>query len=648
MKYQVLARKYRPKSFTSMMGQEHVLKALTNALDTGRLHHAYLFSGTRGVGKTTVARVLARALNCEQGITAAPCGKCSSCSEIDEGRFVDLIEVDAASRTKVEDTRELLENVQYAPTRGRFKIYLIDEVHMLSGHSFNALLKTLEEPPPHVKFLLATTDPQKLPVTILSRCLQFNLKRLTIQQIEQQLRQVLDAEQLNYDTAALKPLAVAADGSMRDALSLLDQSIAYTGGQLNLSDIEAMLGCVQKDRVFEILTALAHADGHSLIEQSRILTEQGIDVTTLLAEIITLLQRIALFQQVPDAIDDTLGDHDAVETIAQLMNPEDVQLYYQIALNGRKDLPYSPQPQGGFEMILLRMLAFRPANTFSLNDQEAITDNTAQRGKKVARRIKKKSPVILQAAQSCDQTTLTETELLKAEQQNNDEIYSQADNQTAKATAADKLQYQCHELPPLDAYSETLLPQADEAFIAYESQCSDTAPEDETKAQQPASLSEPVMQEKFAISEPLSDPVSTRTYNSAQLAAEWHELIASCKMTGLELQLARHCALKSRDDKNQHIVFNLLIESVHMHLLNDKMQQRMREHLQEQLGQPVKLKIGQCHEHNDELLTPQRRDKLEAEARQQEAVDAIYNDSRAALLIEAFDATIIEKSIKPL
>lgn len=361
MKYQVLARKYRPKNFSTMVGQEHVLKALSNALDTERLHHAYLFTGTRGVGKTTVARVLAKALNCEQGITATPCGECSACREIDEGRFIDLIEVDAASRTKVEDTRELLDNVQYAPSVGRFKIYLIDEVHMLSASSFNALLKTLEEPPPHVKFLLATTDPQKLPVTILSRCLQFNLKSLTLQEIENQLSFILKEEKITFEDNILKPLAIAADGSMRDGLSLLDQSIAYCDSKPNLADIETMLGCVQKDRIFDLLTALANDDGAELIQQSRILVEQGIDVNTVLAELITTLQRIALCQQVPDAIDDNLGDKKSVELIAEAIGAEDIQLYYQIALNGRKDLPYSPQPQGGFEMILLRMLAFKPA-----------------------------------------------------------------------------------------------------------------------------------------------------------------------------------------------------------------------------------------------------------------------------------------------
>ena len=363
MKYQVLARKYRPKTFSTMIGQEHVLKALTNALESERLHHAYLFTGTRGVGKTTVARVLAKALNCEQGISASPCGECPACQEIEQGCFVDLIEVDAASRTKVEDTRELLDNVQYAPTRGRFKIYLIDEVHMLSGHSFNALLKTLEEPPPHVKFLLATTDPQKLPVTILSRCLQFNLKHLNIDQIEQQLSQILSAENIPFEPNVLKPLAIAADGSMRDALSLLDQAIAYSNGHPNLKDVEAMLGSVQKDRIFELLTALANEDGNMLIQQSRVLTSQGIDVNTILAEMLTTLQRIALSQMVPGAIDNSLGDQQAVEYLAQAISPEDIQLYYQIGLNGRKDLPYSPQPQGGFEMILLRMLAFKPVNS---------------------------------------------------------------------------------------------------------------------------------------------------------------------------------------------------------------------------------------------------------------------------------------------
>lgn len=362
MSYQVLARKWRPRSFPEMVGQEHVLRALINALDNDRLHHAFLFTGTRGVGKTTVARILAKSLNCEQGVSSRPCGECSACREIDEGRFVDLVEVDAASRTKVEDTRELLENVQYAPTRGRYKVYLVDEVHMLSNHSFNALLKTLEEPPPHVKFLLATTDPQRLPVTILSRCLQFNLKRLPLERIRDHLLSVLEKEGVPADAAAVAEIARAADGSMRDALSLLDQAIAYGGGKLELEEVRDMLGSVDRGQVGALIEALAEGDAERLLTISNQLAERAPDFGGVLNELNGLLQRIALAQVVPAAVDDALGDADAVRALAERLSPEDVQLYYQIGTLGRRDLPLAPDARSGFEMVLLRMLAFRPAD----------------------------------------------------------------------------------------------------------------------------------------------------------------------------------------------------------------------------------------------------------------------------------------------
>jgi DNA polymerase III subunit gamma/tau len=360
MSYQVLARKWRPRNFSELVGQEHVQRALINALDHDRLHHAYLFTGTRGVGKTTIARIYAKSLNCETGVSSTPCGTCSACLEIDEGRFVDLVEVDAASRTKVEDTRELLENVQYAPTRGRYKVYLIDEVHMLSAHSFNALLKTLEEPPPHVKFLLATTDPQKLPVTILSRCLQFNLKSLTIPQITGQLDAILGKEQIEAESGAVRQLAFAAHGSMRDALSLLDQAIAYGQGALREAEVCAMLGTIDRNVVYRLLEALAVNDAAGLLGEIGQADEFAPDYATLLADMLSVLQRIAIARVLPDAIDDTFGDREAVIGLSARFDPEDLQLYYQIGLIGRRDLSLAPDPRGGFEMVMLRMLAFRP------------------------------------------------------------------------------------------------------------------------------------------------------------------------------------------------------------------------------------------------------------------------------------------------
>jgi len=361
MSYIVLARKWRPKKFAEMVGQEHVLRALGFALDSGKVHHAFLFTGTRGVGKTTVARILAKSLNCETGVSSNPCGVCAACREIDEGRFVDLIEVDAASRTKVDDTRELLDNVQYAPTRGRYKVYLIDEVHMLSSHSFNALLKTLEEPPPHVKFLLATTDPQKLPVTVLSRCLQFSLKRLSANLIGERLRFIATAEQLEFEPAALALVARAAEGSMRDGLSLLDQLIAFGGGALSESNARSMLGTIDRGHVGRIVAALSRADGAGLLAEVAELDRDAPDYDRALIELAAILQRIAIVQVVPDAAaQDEEFAGDELRSLAAALRPEDVQLYYQIALGGRRDLAMAPEPRAGFEMTLLRMLAFRP------------------------------------------------------------------------------------------------------------------------------------------------------------------------------------------------------------------------------------------------------------------------------------------------
>ena len=359
MSYQVLARKWRPRVFEDVVGQAHVVRALANALETQRLHHAFLFTGTRGVGKTTLARILARCLNCEPGVTAHPCGVCGACREIDEGRFVDLIEVDAASRTKVEDTRDLLENVPYAPSRGRFKVYLIDEVHMLSAHSFNALLKTLEEPPPHVKFLLATTDPQRLPVTVLSRCLQFNLKRLSPSRIAEHLSRVASAEGVPADPGALAALAVAADGSVRDALSLLDQAIAFGAGELREPQVREMLGTLDRGAVFGLLEALARGDAREVLRRVTELADATPDLDGVLAELASVLHRVTLLQLVGEG-DEESPDLARLRELAEAITPEDVQLYYQFALLGRRDLPFAPDPRTALEMTLLRMLAFRP------------------------------------------------------------------------------------------------------------------------------------------------------------------------------------------------------------------------------------------------------------------------------------------------
>ncbi len=360
MAYQVLARKWRPGTFADLVGQQHVVRALSNALTRGQLHHAYLFTGTRGVGKTTLARILSKALNCEQGVSASPCGVCTACREVDEGRFVDLLEVDAASRTKVDQTRELLENVPFAPVKGRFKVYLIDEVHMFSAHSFNALLKTLEEPPPHVKFLLATTDPQKVPVTVLSRCLQFNLKRLLPDEIKGQMAHILEQEGIDAEPKALALLAKVADGSMRDGLSLLDQAIAYGGGRVGTDEVTAMLGAVSSDAVFRLIQALAENDGVMVLDEVERAAELTPDFSSILREALALLHRIALTQQVPGYLPADDPDHERIAEIAARIPVETVQLFYQILLVGQQDLALAPDPRTGLEMVLLRALAFLP------------------------------------------------------------------------------------------------------------------------------------------------------------------------------------------------------------------------------------------------------------------------------------------------
>lgn len=382
MSYQVLARKWRPHNFTEVVGQGHVVKSLVNALQHDRLHHAYLFTGTRGVGKTTIARILAKALNCENRTGFDPCGQCAVCRDLDEGRFLDLIEVDAASRTKVEDTRDLLDNAQYAPNRGKYKIYLIDEVHMLSGHSFNALLKTLEEPPPHVKFLLATTDPQKIPVTVLSRCLQFNLKRLLPEQISTQMASILDQEQIEYDMPALRQLARAADGSMRDGLSLLDQAIVFGNGRVTAAEVRNMLGTVARQPVDNLLRALANADPARLLQEIARISDLTADFADVLRQMLRILHHLAIGKAVLGVLHAD-EDMSLLEELGPLFSAEDIQLYYQIGLLGQRDLELAPDPRSGFEMVMLRMLAFRPASTAAdLKPPQAMSETAA--GKDVA------------------------------------------------------------------------------------------------------------------------------------------------------------------------------------------------------------------------------------------------------------------------
>ena len=372
MAYQVLARKWRPKTFADLVGQEHVVKALRNALDEGRLHHAYLLTGTRGVGKTTIARILAKSLNCENAVHGEPCGQCESCTQIDSGRYVDLLEIDAASNTGIDNIREVLENAQYAPTAGKYKVYIIDEVHMLSKSAFNAMLKTLEEPPEHVKFILATTDPHKVPITVLSRCLQFVLRNMTTQQVAEHLAHVLDRENVPYQPQALQLLGRAAAGSMRDALSLLDQAIAMGSGKVAEQDVRQMIGAVDKQYLFELLEGIINQNGEALLEKAQEMSARAIGFDSALAELAMLLQRLALIQTIPSALANDDPERETLLRLSQAFSGEQIQLYYQCAIHGKQDLPLAPDEYAGFVMTLLRMLAFAPLAASSCDTQSQI------------------------------------------------------------------------------------------------------------------------------------------------------------------------------------------------------------------------------------------------------------------------------------
>lgn len=478
MSYLVLARKWRPKLFSEVIGQQHVLQALINGLNQNRLHHAFLFAGTRGVGKTTLARILAKSLNCEQGVSATPCGECSSCQEVDAGRFVDLIEVDAASRTKVDDTRELLDNVQYAPSRGRYKVYLIDEVHMLSTSSFNALLKTLEEPPPHVKFLFATTDPQKLPVTILSRCLQFNLRRLTVKQIADHLADILGKETINFEMEALQQLAHAADGSMRDALSLLDQAIGFGDGAVSDDSVHQMLGNVSHHQLLAILQALAAQDGQSLLQQAAELNALGRDVNVVLDALMNALQRIATLQLVAVSENPDSSMDKALQPLAAALSAETVQLLYQIALHGKRDLPYAADPQSGFEMTLLRMLHFQPHDHITNSQEPPLKKSPATPAK---------API----------------------------------DAPAKPTAATADNLNTAPLPAADKTTDTALNQA---------------------SIQPEPEPEPDRAIKNTIAEPKPTATPEAAVELDLSLANWTQLVAKLKLSAITRQLADHCA----------------------------------------------------------------------------------------------------------
>ena len=583
MGYQVLARKYRPRRFQELVGQDVVARALTHALEQNRLHHAYLFTGTRGVGKTTIARILSRCLNCEQGISATPCGVCTTCREIDEGRFVDLIEVDAASRTKVEDTRELLDNVQYAPTRGRYKVYLIDEVHMLSGHSFNALLKTLEEPPPHVKFLLATTDPQKLPVTILSRCLQFALKPMTPERVVTHLQQVLTQEGIAAEEGALWLLARGAQGSMRDALSLTDQAIAFGQGRLLEAEVRGLLGSIDRDQVFRVLDALHAGDAAALLAVIAAMAEQSIDFAGALAELISVLHRLAVAQVVPDAIDNAEGDRDRLLQLAAAITPEDLQLYYQMALHGRRDLPLAVDARAGFEMTLLRMLAFRPADAGSPGGPvSSSSSSTGARGSGPAASGRSASAAPVTAS------------------------LPRQPAPAASVQPAGPLQSPAVVAPPV--------PAATAAMPA------------------PAISPEPVC------TAPVVEPLLQASSDAAWTPARWAEWVECSGLSGAAINLARNTVLVVDQDGR----WTLQLSPRHQMLAGGQALPQLQHRLAGQFPQqPVQLLMVE-----PSAETPAQRRQRELAARREQAERAVRDDPVVKALMSTFEAQLVPESLQ--
>ena len=637
MSYQVLARKWRPRSFAEMVGQEHVLKALINALDDQRLHHAYLFTGTRGVGKTTIARILAKCLNCEQGVGSTPCGECSSCRAIAEGRFVDLIEVDAASRTKVEDTRELLDNVQYAPTHGRYKVYLIDEVHMLSTHSFNALLKTLEEPPEHVKFLLATTDPQKLPVTVLSRCLQFSLKNMTPQRIVEYLAHVLQQEDVSYDEPALWQLGRAAQGSMRDALSLTDQAIAYGHGEVKEEQVVSMLGTMDRGRLFRLAAVMASANAVDVLAEVAAMAEHGPDFDEVIQGLMHIWHRTALAQVAPDAIDNAEGDREAILKLAVNMTAEDVQLCYQIAGSGRQDLTLAPDPRQGFEMVLLRMLAFRPAPAapVSLELDSCLEAQPAIAGEKKNTELTQSVAPLVNAKGATDiQTPVPElTAELAAEQASGPVVEPQQSQEPAS-----------EQVPALEPEPNPQPEPAPEPECALETMPAVNPEPESVPEPAPALESERNLEpELTSESEADPEPVAERApeINRYELQPHnWWQWLEQLPLAGMTAAIARSCALVQIVE-NQYY-FDL--DPDNSALYNDAQRQRLQQAMAQTLGSVV-VHIDIRPPRGE---TPdQRRQRLQREA-WDGAAQALRADPAVQMLLEQFGATVDEHSIQPL
>ncbi|MBU2955631.1 DNA polymerase III subunit gamma/tau [Marinobacter sp. F3R08] len=639
MSYQVLARKWRPRTFEDMVGQEHVLQALIHALESQRLHHAYLFTGTRGVGKTTIGRLLARCLNCETGITPTPCGECSSCQEIQEGRFVDLIEIDAASRTGVDDMRELTDNVQYAPTRGRYKVYLIDEVHMLTNQSFNAFLKTLEEPPEHVKFLLATTDPQKLPVTVLSRCLQFNLKRMTPEHIAGHLRHVLGAEAIPFEEPALWLLARAADGSMRDALSLTDQAISFGNQKLAASDVSNMLGTIDQRDIERLVNALVDSDGPALLAEISRISDFAPDYSVILADFLSLFHRITMEQVVPGSADNALGDAEQVQALARRLSAEDAQLFYQSALIGRKDLAITPDARMGFEMTLLRMLAFRPGAdrreppARSLGGPTAASEPRDEPDPAPAPQVKSESELSQPEPESPPSVATNE-----ADEKSEASIPPEPDSAPQTAPAVDEEDPAW--LASLDAQAQSAegydesYPPADEAVVG------GSGADESVMAAPPEPVAQPDTDQVSPVVE-----VQEQSDEEADPAVEpegefvWQRDFRRLGIVGMPGNLASHGAM-SRDGDS----ICLTIDEGHARLLNSRHEEKILAALRNRFGDSIQLRIenGDPGPH-----TPAAYEERQRKARQEAAEASIRKDPIVKSIVERFEARVVDESIRP-
>lgn len=641
MSYQVLARKWRPQAFTEVVGQQHVLTALANGLSLGRIHHAYLFSGTRGVGKTSIARLLAKGLNCETGITATPCGKCDNCREIEQGRFVDLIEIDAASRTKVEDTRDLLDNVQYAPARGRFKVYLIDEVHMLSRHSFNALLKTLEEPPEHVKFLLATTDPQKLPVTILSRCLQFHLKALDQEQIRGQLEHVLHAEQISAETRALQLLARAADGSMRDALSLTDQAIAMGQGQVTTSTVNDMLGTLDDEQPLALIEALVHADGAQAMALLNQAASRGVEWEALLVEMLTLLHRVAMIQLLPSALgDDMAAIEQRLRELARVLPPADVQLYYQTLLVGRKELPLAPDRRMGVEMTLLRALAFHPKAVIAdpvARPTMALQTPAEPAAESVPHAV---PPLPVQDASPSQGLSDATSQLLQARTQL---LRHQGANKPKKTEPA------AQGARPASSALERLAAVTERGQQRLQQAAAEEVPVKEEayrwKAQNPTEVKAETVATPKALRTALEHEKNPELM--VKLVAEslerdpWAAEIARLTMPKLVQQLALN-AWKEQTDSG----ICLHLRTSQRHLNSPSAQKALSEALNATAGHPIELTV--VEDDNPAVLTPLEWRQKIYEEKLAQARQSIITDTHIQTLRRFFDADVDEESIRPV